>query len=757
TVYLKPTPVFSLNAQGQCITGNNFQFSNGSSLGGGTFTSAWNFGDNSSSTDASPSHSYAQAGTYPVTLVLTSDRGCIDSLRRNMVVDPIPAAAFAVNNAAQCLNGNSFQFTDQSSVPVGTYTTIYNLGDGNTSTASNPVHVFAAPGTYDVRLTVNTPNGCTNSILQPVTVYHKPVPAFSIANDAQCLRNNSFSFSSGASIGAGSISLLWSLGDNSQSTQANVTHTYASAGTYTVQLLAVSDKGCKDSLRRPAVVHPMPQPSFTPNNAAQCLNGNSFVLGNASSILSGTMTYQWSYSDGGTSVQTSPVHSFSNDGVYSIGMIATSDKGCIDSTRQSITVHPKPMPAFVPNTPQQCLRGNNYQFTSSASIRNGSFVYQWHFGDGATSTLTNPTHVYTTAGIYPVRQVLTSDMGCKDSAIVNVDVVANPIVQTGVSPHTQALCLGDSLQLNAAGASTYSWSPAAALSCSTCPNPKASPGLDQTYYLVGYNSVGCPGEDTVFVSVKHPIHVTAQGLTLCSRVPGQLSAQGASSYSWSPATGLSDPSLPNPKVVLDSTQVYQLVGYDSVHCFTDTINVLVHVDPSPYVDLGPDLQLPTGTMQQLTPVIGNGPIVSWAWVPARDLSCSNCPNPVASVHNDILYVLKVVNNFGCKSSDTLRIGAFCKDAQVFVANAFTPNGDGVNDVLFPQATGISKVKYFRVFNRWGELLFERTEFLPNDPRMGWDGRIRGVVAPPDVFTWTAEVVCENKIEYSLKGNVSILK
>ncbi|RYY38465.1 MAG: PKD domain-containing protein [Chitinophagaceae bacterium] len=757
TVYRKPTPLFTPNAQGQCITGNNFQFINGSTLSGGTFSGVWNFGDNSSSTVVNPTHSYAQPGTYPVTLVLTSDKGCIDSVRQNMVVDPIPTAAFNINTAGQCLNGNRFQFTDQSLVSIGTYSTVYNLGDGNTSTQGSPSYTYTAPGTYSVQLTVNTPNGCIHSITHPVTVYHKPVPVFTISNAAQCLRNNSFTFNSGSSIGAGSITLLWNLGDNNQSTQPGVTHTYAAAGTYTVQLLAVSDRGCKDSLRMPVVVHPMPQPAYTVNNAAQCLNGNNFVMTNASQIQGGTMTYQWSYSDGGTSASTSPAHSFANYGPYSIGMVATSDKGCIDSTRQAVMVHPKPMPAFVANTPQQCLRGNNYQFTGSGSIAVGNITSLWHFGDGSTSSLVHPSHVYTSAGSYSVRQVLTSDKGCKDSALLPVDVIANPTVRTGVSPRLQALCEGDSLQLNAQGASTYSWSPATALSCTNCATPKAAPIVDQTYYLIGYNSFGCPGEDTVQVSVKHPIQVTAAGITICSRVQGQLAAQGASTYSWSPATGLSDPASPRPAVILDSTQVYQLVGYDSVHCFTDTINVLVHVDPSPSVDLGPDVQLPTGSVLQLAPAIGNGPIISWTWTPARDLSCSNCPTPVASVHNDMLYVLKVVNNFGCKSSDTLRIGAFCKDAQLFVANAFTPNGDGVNDVLFPQALGIAKVKYFRIFNRWGELLFERTEFVPNDARYGWDGKIRGVVAPPDVFTWTAMVVCENKIEYTLKGNVSVIK
>ncbi|GAB4092743.1 PKD domain-containing protein [Flaviaesturariibacter terrae] len=757
TVYRKPTPAFTLNAQGQCLTNNLFQFTNGSSLNGGTFTGTWNFGDNSSSTDASPSHSYALPGTYPVTLVLTSDRGCIDSLRREMVVDPLPTAAFAVNSALQCLNGNSYQFTNNSTTPIGSLAYHWTFGDGNSASDAAPVHSYSNYGPFTVQLTVSTVNGCTHSVQLPVTVHPKPQPQFSINNGAQCLTGNRFVFSANATIGAGSINLTWDLGDNTSSTQNTITHTYASAGTFTVQLLAVSDKGCKDSLRLPAVVHPMPQPAFTLNSSAQCLNGNSFNAANGTTIGSGTMTYQWSYSDGAASTQTSPSHSFATYGPFSIGLVATSDKGCIDSTRQPVTVHPKPMPAFSINSAQQCLRGNSYQFNGAGSIAAGSISTTWYFGDGSTSTQVSPSHSYTIANLYNVRQVLTSDKGCKDSTSLPIDVVANPTVQTGVTPRSQKLCEGDSLQLSATGALIYSWSPATSLTCSNCASPQAFPRNDQAYYLVGFGRAGCPGEDTVLISVKHPIHVTAGGITVCSNVLGHLSAQGATTYSWSPATGLSDPASANPNVILDSTQLYQLVGFDSVNCFTDTVQVLVHVNPSPGVDLGPDLALPTGAVQQLQPVITNGPIVSWTWLPTQDLSCSNCPAPTVTVHHDLLYVLKVVNNFGCKSSDTLRIAAFCKDAQVFVANAFTPNGDGVNDVLYLQSSGIAKVRYFRIFNRWGELVFERTEFTPNDPRFSWDGRVRGVPASPDVFTWTAQVVCENKIEYNLKGNVSVLK
>ena len=186
------------------------------------------------------------------------------------------------------------------------------------------------------------------------------------------------------------------------------------------------------------------------------------------------------------------------------------------------------------------------------------------------------------------------------------------------------------------------------------------------------------------------------------------------------------------------------------HTFT------IIVQPMPTVDLGPDLNLSTGSIVTLNTVVQNGPIINWAWTPATGLSCTNCPSPVLKVTNNISYQVIVTNNYGCVARDNISILTFCKNSQVFVPNAFTPDGDGLNDVLMVRGKGIF-VKSFRIFNRWGELVFEKTDFNPNDKQFGWDGRVRGILASPDVFVFTAEVVCDNGVNYTYKGNSTLLK
>jgi gliding motility-associated-like protein len=119
--------------------------------------------------------------------------------------------------------------------------------------------------------------------------------------------------------------------------------------------------------------------------------------------------------------------------------------------------------------------------------------------------------------------------------------------------------------------------------------------------------------------------------------------------------------------------------------------------------------------------------------------------------------VEATNYYGCTGRDTVCIKVFCEQGQVFIPNIFTPDGDGVNDRLIVQGKGISVIRSFRIFNRWGQVVFDKANFPPNDVSSGWDGRINGNAASPDVYVYTCEVVCEDGTVYTYKGNVAIVK
>jgi hypothetical protein len=205
------------------------------------------------------------------------------------------------------------------------------------------------------------------------------------------------------------------------------------------------------------------------------------------------------------------------------------------------------------------------------------------------------------------------------------------------------------------------------------------------------------------------------------------------------------------------TTTYTVVGYDNENCFTDTAKVVVAIGEYPVVTLPAPQILSTGTLFPITSQITNGPISIYTWTPSANLSCNDCPIPILDVKKDACYTLEAENIYGCKGSDTFCVRVFCQNTQVFIPNTFTPDGDGINDVFMVRGTGIKAVKQFRVYNRWGEIVFERNNFAPNQTQFGWDGKVRGVLATPDVFVYTAEVLCENDVPYTYKGNVTLIR
>jgi gliding motility-associated-like protein len=117
----------------------------------------------------------------------------------------------------------------------------------------------------------------------------------------------------------------------------------------------------------------------------------------------------------------------------------------------------------------------------------------------------------------------------------------------------------------------------------------------------------------------------------------------------------------------------------------------------------------------------------------------------------------VKNDGGCINNAKVTVFVTCNNGNVFLPNAFSPNGDGTNDRFYPRGSGISVIKLMRIFNRWGEVVFEKENFNVNDASAGWDGVFKGLALSPDVYVYTCDVVCQNYEVLSFKGDVTLLK
>jgi gliding motility-associated-like protein len=187
----------------------------------------------------------------------------------------------------------------------------------------------------------------------------------------------------------------------------------------------------------------------------------------------------------------------------------------------------------------------------------------------------------------------------------------------------------------------------------------------------------------------------------------------------------------------------------------DTDYVHVEVFAAPTVDAGKDQEVLAGTKVELSATGKN--IATYLWSPSQGMSCKDCQETEVTALESTTYVVDVLSAHGCRASDSVNIYLFCDGRQVFLPNVFTPNNDGKNDVFYPRGTGINLVKSFRIYNRWGELLFERSNFQLNDETYAWDGIYQGETVRPDVYVYVVDAVCTTGKPVLVKGDVTLIK
>ena len=245
------------------------------------------------------------------------------------------------------------------------------------------------------------------------------------------------------------------------------------------------------------------------------------------------------------------------------------------------------------------------------------------------------------------------------------------------------------------------------------------------------------------------------GDTLCKGESFHLQAKNAEEYVWTPSAGLDNNHSKTPVARPQQTTEYQVIGRDDIGCFYDTGFVKLIVYSLPVVDAGTDKTISVGSSVELNAKISND-ATSIRWQPSVGLSCSNCPNPVANPKQTTSYRVMAINEGGCVNNDEITVFVVCNNGNIFLPNTFSPNGNGTNDVFYPRGTGLYSIRSMRIFNRWGEPVFEATNFKANDASKGWNGTFRNKPAPNDVYVYFVEVICENNSVIMYSGNIALI-
>ena len=377
------------------------------------------------------------AGSF--TVVVTDANSCTaTSAPTAVTLFTNPNTAFSNSNV--CFQ-NASQFTDNSTIASGNIASWnWTFGDGSSSTLQTLAHPYSTCGVFNVKLVVTSNNGCKDSLSKTSRVFCLPVADFSFTD--VCL-NQTMNFIDLSMPSDSIVGWSWNFGDGSPSgTSQNLSHTYTNAGPYIVSLTATSNNGCKDTVIKNVVVHPLPDANFS---AANVCDGSTVTFLDLSTIPTPDIVQLWGWSFGDGSpvyINQTASHLYSAPGSYSVKSVIVSNFGCADSIIKTVIVHPKPMVSFTASDTTGCAP-LCVSFQDLATVISGTVVqWAWNVGDGSADiTSENFDHCYTNTSIgsalyFSVTLTVTSDNGCLTTLSKNNFITAypNPVADFFVQP-----------------------------------------------------------------------------------------------------------------------------------------------------------------------------------------------------------------------------------------------------------------------------------------------------------------------------------
>lgn len=656
TIVLPDAPVADFTFTDQCEGEGAMDFTDASVIGSGTIdTWAWDFDDaGATSSDQNPTYTFSGPGTYDVELTVTSASGCTNTITIPVTIYPDPFADFVfsidgVSSSTGLLGGclgSTVDFTNNAGValPDNIILTGWDFGDGNSSVLTDPSHTYAADGTYDVELTVESNNGCQDIITIPVTIF--PIPDADFTVDPVC-ENLDAVFTDISVITSGAIAgWEWDFDDGSavDVTSGPINHSYG-AGAYNPSLVVSSDEGCTDTITIPLDIYAVPNAEFTTSDVC---NGEISIFTDASTISAGAIaTWSYDFDDGSPlSATASPTHEYIDGGVYNVTLTVTSDNGCVDDTVIAHAVTVGPTASFSTNN---VCDGVNATFSDFSFAPSGPITYwEWDFGDGSGLNYTTGSvdHSYASDGTYNVTLVVFAGSAiCADTVTVPITIYQLPTVAFVSDP--PLICNPDCLRFDDA---------------STGSNPIVS-------WLWDFGSGATSTDDSPNACFQHQSDYTEYyDITLTV-----TDSEGcSSSNSFEDYVGVE----PTPEAL-----------------FTFSPDILTVEDPSTaFTNLSRNASTYEWNFNDETPINTEfEPEHSFPSEPAEYLVRLDAYSASGLCHDYFLQLVVV--------DDILLF---------HVPNVFTPDGDQYNESFKPIFySGYDPFDYhLTIFNRWGEIVFE---------------------------------------------------
>jgi len=707
--------------------------------GNGPFSYAWTpNGDISDTTLANPAVWPATTRRYRVWV--TDRFGCMEKDSVTVTVNPLPVPNVGVPMYRTCA-GQPVQIGGPATGGVS-----YSWKPAaylNNPSISNPVATVTS-NTFFVLTVTYTATGCSASDSTLVFVYSNPI--IDAGPDDSICSGSSTTLQGSILVASGVPSIAWTP-PTGLSDPGILTPTASPPSTQLYKLTVTDNQGCKASdsvwIYVSNVVVNAGQDTYICRGVGKQIGGNPTATGGL-----GNYTYQWSPA---TSLSATTIaNPIATPAVLTQYKVQAWDVlGCTGKDSVVVDVYDNPVANAGADT--TVCKGDVLVLGGTPVASGGHPSYQYAWSPPAGIDNPSADHPQATVNAPSTYQVIVTDAaGCRDTSSVTVNIYPLPVVQAGTD---DTLCYGYSKQIggNPTGGGTvapyaFLWTHGNTLDDSTAANPTAHPTASTRYTVRVTDGRGCRDTGSMILYVLPKRGINISDTSVCRGEPVQLVAQGGTSYLWSPSTGLNNPAISNPIAMPDSQTTY-IVTITSRFCPPDSATVTIHILPAPVITAWPDTTIFRGDIIHLYVTGG----LTYQWQPANNIVGSDTAadimvNPI----EETIFTVTGKNSYGCSNRDSVivRINPL---KNVFVPSAFTPNGDGVNDVLKVETVGIARI-HFYLYNRWGQLVFETT-----DRDQGWDGTFNGVLQHTQTFGYVLETEDFDGNKKVYKGTTTLIR
>lgn len=707
-------------------------------------------------------HLFTYQDKFKVELTAYNEYGCSDVFVDTITVGD-PLVDFTVDDTIPCI-GQFIYFTELCSGYGLDY--FWDFGDGFTSTDANPFHTYSSLGFYDVSLTVTDVNGCVSDTIKPYFIETDTISGDFSASVLVASCNYSliqFTSSTVDSV----CEYLWEFGDGGISVEPNPIYPYLTAGAYDVTLTITDCNGCSSTIYKSGyVLVPGPFGTISFSDDTLCVDHEMEIYLSVASTDTLTMYFDngdviyldVEYSD---TLETITVpYTYTDAGTYLPNALLIDTNGCFNIIEgaDSIRVGNNPTANYSIPDAIACI-GSEFIFSDSSSGIDAIEAWIWNLGDGILISDSSETfsHYYSDTGFYQTSLFVYTEYGCVDSMFADVNVLPYPVIEL---TDDSVFCPGQTVQLLASGGTSYLWSPPDGLSAIDISNPLATPDTT-TLYTVEVSNGYCSSFDSVLLTIVDDLILYAGPDTqLCMGAEIQLFSEFITNvdinnidFYWTPSDDLSDASVQNPISNTLNDITYSI--FASCGNLDDSANAIIQIATPPDIEIPEDtiIIIQGQTIEISSELIGGEGVIIYQWEPVSEVDCASCESVFVSPQTNAIYSVQVTDEFGCTDIDFVLLKVLtCDETLFFIPNIISPNNDGLNDRFVFTYEGISIVEGVKIYDRWGELMFQTSNL-----DITWDGTFNGVICNPGVYVYTIEAVCFDGTKTVIAGNITLIK